>query len=379
MQRALILQRLGRLDDALEGYRRPLAAFRRAGDVLWEARSLCNRGVLQVYRGALAAAEADLLRAEAVARVDRAGARRDPGPPQPRVGRRAPRRRPAGPEPLRPRGERVPRARRPARAAADGPLRGPLVGAPGEPRRGRTREAAVAELETAGMGSDLAEARLQAAHGRAARRATRRPPACTPTSPTAPSPRQRRPGWAALARAAAARAAWMEAEGTAGRTVDDAPAGGERRGHGQRRATPPAQPRSRSHASARPPPAAGRDPRRVAAARGCSRRRPAGDSRARRCRLGCRGARRAVDRRAGSARARAAAARAAPARARGACARSRSGAGAHAGVACGRAAAALARRLARRGRGGRRGAARARGAPGHARGDRASRARFRPR
>ena len=65
-QRALILQRLGRLDEALEGYRRPLATFRRAGDALWEARLLCNRGVLQVYRGALSAAEADFLRAEAL-------------------------------------------------------------------------------------------------------------------------------------------------------------------------------------------------------------------------------------------------------------------------------------------------------------------------
>ena len=63
-QRAVILQKLGRLDEALEGYRRPLAAFRRAGDVLWEARLLCNRGVLQVYRGALGAAEGDFLRAE---------------------------------------------------------------------------------------------------------------------------------------------------------------------------------------------------------------------------------------------------------------------------------------------------------------------------
>src|SRR3954452_9447230 len=31
MQRALILQKLGRLDDALDGYRRPLGAFRRRG------------------------------------------------------------------------------------------------------------------------------------------------------------------------------------------------------------------------------------------------------------------------------------------------------------------------------------------------------------
>ena len=65
-QRALVLQKLGRLDEALAGYRRPLRAHRASGDTLWEARLLCNRGVLQVYRGALAAAEADLARAEAL-------------------------------------------------------------------------------------------------------------------------------------------------------------------------------------------------------------------------------------------------------------------------------------------------------------------------
>src|SRR4051812_36127020 len=64
MQRALILQKLGRLEEALEGYRAPLAVFRRRGDELWEARLLCNRGVLQVYRGALGAARADFRRAE---------------------------------------------------------------------------------------------------------------------------------------------------------------------------------------------------------------------------------------------------------------------------------------------------------------------------
>jgi tetratricopeptide (TPR) repeat protein len=64
MQRAVILQRLGRLDDALEGYKRALTAFRRRGDTLWEARLLNNRGLLHGYRGALAAADADLAEAE---------------------------------------------------------------------------------------------------------------------------------------------------------------------------------------------------------------------------------------------------------------------------------------------------------------------------
>jgi tetratricopeptide (TPR) repeat protein len=64
MQRALILQRLGRLDEALEGYRRALVGFRRANDRVWQARLLNNRGVLHAYRGAQRAAEADLLNAE---------------------------------------------------------------------------------------------------------------------------------------------------------------------------------------------------------------------------------------------------------------------------------------------------------------------------
>ena len=63
LQRAIILERLGRLDEALDGYRRAIAGFRRSGDRNGEARALCDRGVLQTYRGALGAAEADLRRA----------------------------------------------------------------------------------------------------------------------------------------------------------------------------------------------------------------------------------------------------------------------------------------------------------------------------
>jgi CHAT domain-containing protein len=66
MQRALILQRLGRLDEALEGYKRALAGFRRSNDRLWQARLLTNRGVLHAYRGDQHAAESDLRYAEAL-------------------------------------------------------------------------------------------------------------------------------------------------------------------------------------------------------------------------------------------------------------------------------------------------------------------------
>ncbi len=63
-QHALILERLGRFDDALDGYRRALVLLRRSGDEHAEAKLLCNRGVLHAYRGGLRAAESDLLAAE---------------------------------------------------------------------------------------------------------------------------------------------------------------------------------------------------------------------------------------------------------------------------------------------------------------------------
>jgi tetratricopeptide (TPR) repeat protein len=62
-QRALILQRAGRLDEALADYATALPALRKAGDQLWEARVHNNRGLLHAHRGALAAAEADFARA----------------------------------------------------------------------------------------------------------------------------------------------------------------------------------------------------------------------------------------------------------------------------------------------------------------------------
>ena len=68
MRRALILQRRGLYRDALDDYRQALAILRRAGDSEYEARALCNRGVLHAFRGEFAAAEGDLRRAERVHR-----------------------------------------------------------------------------------------------------------------------------------------------------------------------------------------------------------------------------------------------------------------------------------------------------------------------
>lgn len=64
-QRALILQRLGRHDEALEGYRVALRELAVHGEGADEARVWNNRGILFAYRGELAAAEADLCRARA--------------------------------------------------------------------------------------------------------------------------------------------------------------------------------------------------------------------------------------------------------------------------------------------------------------------------
>lgn len=68
-QRALLLQRLGRLDEALAGFRSALPALRRHGDELWEARVLVNRGLLHAYRGNLSMAAADQRRAGTLARA----------------------------------------------------------------------------------------------------------------------------------------------------------------------------------------------------------------------------------------------------------------------------------------------------------------------
>lgn len=62
-QRMTIHYIQGRLDDALKLSRRALPILRRAGDRLHEAKVLNNRAMVLSYRGALAAAEADLRRA----------------------------------------------------------------------------------------------------------------------------------------------------------------------------------------------------------------------------------------------------------------------------------------------------------------------------
>ena len=358
MQRALILQRLGRFGEALDGYRRPLSAFRRAGDALWEARLLCNRGVLQVHLGALGAAEADLAARRGAARVDRPGAGRDPGPPQPRLGRRAPRRRPRRAALF----DRVEAEYR----VHDVPLAlllmdrcDVLLSARLAAEARSNALAAVAELEAGGLGSDLAEAQLLAAHAEllAGDTAAARDHADQADHAFG---RQHRPTWAALARAAAARAAWMEAEtraATSARDARDATAATARR---ERRARRDDRRRARLEDAL----AAARRAIRALDAVGWGVE--ALDARLIAGRAALELGRPRLARRQLELAAAAAAA-------------SRPGPGPHARVARGGAAAALARRPAWRERGRRRRAASARGAPDDARRDRAARPRVGPR
>ncbi len=221
MQRALILQKLGRLEEALAGYRAPLGVFRRRGDRLWEARLLCNRGVLQVYRGALGAAQADFRRAESLHEAE--GQALAATQVRHNLGWLAARRGDV-PEALgwydrveaEYREHGVPLALLlmdraevllSARLAAEA--------------RDAARRAA-AELESAGGAADLAEALLLAAHAELL--------AADPTAARAHATRaatafarQHRPAWAALARAAEARAAWLEATAAATPTAAASP------------------------------------------------------------------------------------------------------------------------------------------------------------
>ena len=68
MQRGLLLQRLGRLDDALVEFRRALAGMRRVDDRLGETRLRINRAVIHTYRNDLSAASTDLTRARSLSR-----------------------------------------------------------------------------------------------------------------------------------------------------------------------------------------------------------------------------------------------------------------------------------------------------------------------
>ena len=214
MQRALILQRLGRFGEALDGYRRPLSAFRRSGDALWEARLLCNRGVLQVHLGALGAAEADLRRAEAL--HESIGQALAATQVRHNLGWVAARR---GDVPaalsLFDRVEAEYRTHDVPLALLFMDRCDVLLSARLAAEARSNALAAVTELEAGGLGSDLAEALLLAAHAELLSGDTAAARKHAEQADHAFG-RQHRPTWAALAKAAAARAAWMEVDTASG-------------------------------------------------------------------------------------------------------------------------------------------------------------------
>ncbi|MGW0196570.1 CHAT domain-containing protein [Nonomuraea sp. NPDC003201] len=68
-QRAAVFNHLGRYGEALASYRLAVPALRRAGDQLWLQRVLSNRAIVRGYQREFAAAEADLLKAEELCRL----------------------------------------------------------------------------------------------------------------------------------------------------------------------------------------------------------------------------------------------------------------------------------------------------------------------
>jgi hypothetical protein len=206
-QHALILERLGHFDEALDGYRRALGLLRRAGDEHAEAKLLGNRGVLHAYRGALRAAESDLLAAEQIA--ERLGLRLMAATMRQNLAW------------LSARGGDLPGALARFDAAE------PLIAAAGGTRHavfeldrcqallaaGLQQEAhtsarlAVERFEESAMAAELAEARLALAEAALARGD---PSAAADAAEHAAADfaRQRRRGWAALAEHTAIRAAF---------------------------------------------------------------------------------------------------------------------------------------------------------------------------
>ena len=85
MRRASVLRDLGRFHEAHQDLSRALPYFRRAGDTVWEARSLTHRAEVFLGLGLPGRAAADYARAEETVRHQRAGIRVRQGPAQPRM------------------------------------------------------------------------------------------------------------------------------------------------------------------------------------------------------------------------------------------------------------------------------------------------------
>ena len=209
-QRAIVLHRLGRHDEALLGYRRALAGFRRSGDRALEARFLCNRGILHAHRGDYRAATADLLEAERLhvqlgRELSAAEVRHNLGFVASRQGN--------VPEALRwfDRAEAEFRGHGVSRPARLLDRCETLLAVRLVTEARQVGAVAVAELEASGAAMDLAEARLLLAQ---AALLDDDPPEAAAQAASAHRAfvNQQRPGWAALARYAGLRASWAAAD-----------------------------------------------------------------------------------------------------------------------------------------------------------------------
>ena len=209
-QRGLVLQRSGRLDDALAVYATALPALLRHHDRLWEARLRNNRALLHAYRGDPRRAKADIARAEELFAVLDL-----PGRGRARGGTSASSRGSAATSP-----RRSPRSTAPSEAyrKADLPMaallteKGEVLLSAGLADEAlQTLAAAVAELSQGGQAADLAEAQLLLARAQLSAGAPG-PAGASAAAARRGFTRQHRPGWAAAALYVEVHAAWAGGE-----------------------------------------------------------------------------------------------------------------------------------------------------------------------
>jgi CHAT domain-containing protein len=209
-QQGLILQRSGRLDEALAVYATALSALRRYGDQLWEARLRNNRSILHTYLGHLGRAKTDVdLAGQLYAGLDlpraQIGAQRNLGFIEGRRGDI-----PAALTALDTVAEAYRKAGIPVAALLLDQAE-VLLAAGLATEASQVSAEAVAELSRRDHGTDLAEAHLMLAR---AQLASGQAAAASRTAAVARRSfaRQQRPAWAAVALYVGIRASWASGE-----------------------------------------------------------------------------------------------------------------------------------------------------------------------
>ncbi len=209
-QRGLVLQRSGRLDDALAVYATALPALLRHHDRLWEARLRNNRAILHAYRGDPRRAKADIARAEQLYTVldlprARAGARWNLGLIEGKRGDI-----PASLAAFDSAAEAYRKADLPMAALLmeKGEV---LLSAGLADEALQTLTAAVAELSQGGQAADLAEAQLLLARAQLSAGGPG-PAGVSAAAARRGFTRQHRPGWAAAALYVEVHASWAGGE-----------------------------------------------------------------------------------------------------------------------------------------------------------------------